>query len=263
MVNTIPAAQAALAAAVQAALDALPNLKVLDPTVAQIKVTPGLAAKSADSVTQQALTVSVTIAGQKIVDAVVGEAKASVGRRRLLGAGRRSRHARRGRAAVQHAPPGPRRRAASASAACRIFGVADPALAGRRVSIVFGATGRTVAHAKVTKAGNYATWAPLPSRRLRFTNRARYMAKLGSDRSKNLKLHRRLVVRSLKSSGGKVTITGRVLPPLGKPRQVIELRQRVSCDDDKVVKRFRPRADGRFKRVGQVAARASAPPSTG
>jgi hypothetical protein len=38
-----------------------------------------------------------------------------------------------------------------------------------------------------------------------------------------------------------------VLPPLGRPLQSITLTRRVSCTEEKVVTRFKPRSDGRFK----------------
>lgn len=248
LVSTVPAAQAALVTAIQsiqAQLDALPDINV-DPTVAQIKVTPGTTTTSDLNVTQQALTVTVTIAGQKLVDAVIGEAKASA-------------------AGVDcSAPVTDPGTPTGATLECstrrlvlvdvleragrvKLFGVADPALAGKTVSIVFGATGNTVAHAEVAKDGSFDTTAPLPPASVRDTNAARYTAKLGKDKSINLKLRRRMIIRSMTSNNGRVTIVGRVIPPLGRPLQPITLKQRVSCNDDKVIGRFRPQRDGSFR----------------
>lgn len=218
----------------------------LPDAVAQVKVTPGAQVKTADSVTQQALNVSVTLLGQQLLDAVIGEARTSA-------AGVDCSEA-----VVDPNTP------AGAALSCdarrlvlvdvlerggrvRLNGVADPALVGKRVAIVFNATGRTVAHALVEEDGTFATTAPLPPRRLRDTNDARYMAKLGSDESINLKLRRRMVIDSMTAEGRRVTITGRVVPPLSRPLQEITLTRRVSCTEEKVVTRFMPRSDGRFR----------------
>jgi len=247
VVNTVAAPL--LTSAVTAAVStyhALPAVKVLDPTVAQIKVTPGQQAKSGDTITQQALTVSVTIAGQKIVDAVVGEAQASA-------------------AGVDcslpvtdpETPTGATLQCSTRklvlvdvlerAGRVKLFGVADPALAGKTVSIVFQASHDVVAHAKVAKDGSFDTTAALPPSSVRDTNAARYTAVLGKEKSINLKLRRRMVVKSMTARHGRVTIVGRVLLPLGKPLQSITLTRRVSCKDEKVVTRFHPRKDGRFR----------------
>ena len=115
----------------------------------EIKVVPGTQVKTGDSITQQALNVVVTIAGQKVVEAVIGEAKASS-------------------AGVDCRPPSPTRTTADREPTLqcstrklvlvdvlergnrvRLNGVADPSLAGKTVAIVFDATGKTVARAKV------------------------------------------------------------------------------------------------------------------
>jgi hypothetical protein len=246
LINAVPAAQAALVAALQSALDALPAMKVLDPTVAQVKVVPGLRAQDATSVTQQALSVTVSIAGQTLVSAVIGEAKASS-------------------AGVDCSEPvtdpeSPEGATLECSTRKLVLvdvlerggkvmltGVADPTLAGRTVDIVFDATRKVVAHAKISPDGSFDTTAPLPPRSVRDTNDARYMATLGDEESINLKLRRRMVLRSMTSKNGRVTITGRVLPPLAKPRASITLTRRVSCTEEKVVTRFKPRRNGFFK----------------
>ncbi|MCW2990782.1 MAG: hypothetical protein JWM73_1376 [Solirubrobacterales bacterium] len=243
--SSIPGAQIGVVQAIQAALDKLPSIAI-PATVAQVKVTPGLRAQDATSVTQQALTVTITIAGQQLVDAVIGEAKASA-----AGVD----------CSVPVTDPGTPEGATLQCSTRRLVlvdvlehgnrvklnGVADPALAGKSVAIVFNATGRTVAHAKVRPDGSFDTTAPLPPPRLRDTNDARYMAKLGSDESINLKLRRRMIITSMTSHAGKVTIAGRVVPPLDRPQRSITLSRRVSCDEEKVVTRFMPRKNGRFR----------------
>lgn len=128
-----------------------------------------------------------------------------------------------------------------------LLGAADRRFIGQRVAIVFSATGRTVAHATVGQDGIFRATAPLPPSSLRGTNRARYQAKIGSERSLRLKLMRRMAVTRVNSAGGKVTIQGRVLPPLGAPTRSITLKRRVSCTRSVTVERIRPDRHGRFQ----------------
>jgi hypothetical protein len=129
----------------------------------------------------------------------------------------------------------------------KLLGVADKRYIGQRVGIVFTATGRTVAHATVLRDGTFATTAALPPRAIRNTNRARYQAVRGGERSLRLKLARRMVVSSVTSRNGRVTIAGHITRPLGKPIQAITLQRRVSCTRYVAVKRFTPSRTGRFQ----------------
>ena len=126
-----------------------------------------------------------------------------------------------------------------------LTGFADRRFAGRRVAIVFGATGATVARATVGPDGSFTTRAPLPSRRLRASNRARYQATLGAERSLSLKLARRMVVESIGARGGTVTVRGRVLAPLRRG-VAITVSQRLSCTSFRLVGHAAMRADGSF-----------------
>jgi hypothetical protein len=141
----------------------------------------------------------------------------------------------------------------------KLLGAADKQYAGRTVGIVFAAGHRTVAHAVVRKDGSFSTTAPLPAARLRGTNRARYQAVIGSERSLNLKLTRRMIVESVTSARGKVRIRGRVTGPLASPRRAIVVKRRVTCSKTVTVARVRPSRSGRFTVVvaapkGQAAA---------
>ena len=128
-----------------------------------------------------------------------------------------------------------------------LIGAADPSLAGQTVSIVFAGTGKVVAKAVVARDGSYHTTAPLPPRSIRSTSRARYQATIGSERSPMLKLVRRVTVTSISAAGGRVTIAGRIIPPLGRPVQPVSVRQRLTCSTSKVVGTFKPRANGSFR----------------
>ena len=142
----------------------------------------------------------------------------------------------------------------------KLLGVAEERFKGRRVDIVFAATGKVVARPKVGADGSFSATAPMPPRRLRFSNRARYQARVGGERSLNLKLMRRMLVTSVRTSAGKVTIAGKVVGPLAlraKEREIV-LERRVTCTRLATVSRFRPRANGAFKVTVPVPAGTSA-----
>jgi PKD repeat protein len=142
----------------------------------------------------------------------------------------------------------------------KLLGVAEERFKGRRVDIVFAATGKVVARPKVAPDGSFAATAPMPPRRLRSSNRARYQARVGGERSLNLKLMRRMLVTSVRTSGGKVTIAGKVIGPLAlraRDREIV-LERRVTCTRLVTVSRFRPRPSGAFKVTVPVPAGTSA-----
>ena len=142
----------------------------------------------------------------------------------------------------------------------KLLGVAEKRFKGRRVDIVFAATGKVVARPKVAPDGSFAATAPMPPRRLRSSNRARYQARVGGERSLNLKLMRRMLVTSVRTSAGKVTIAGKVVGPLAlraKDREIV-LERRVTCTRLATVSRFKPRTNGAFKVTVPVPAGTSA-----
>ena len=142
----------------------------------------------------------------------------------------------------------------------KLLGVAEERFKGRRVDIVFAATGKVVARPKVGADGSFSATAPMPPRRLRFSNRARYQARVGGERSLNLKLMRRMLVTSVRTSAGKVTIAGKVVGPLAlraKDREIV-LERRVTCTRLATVSRFKPRSNGAFKVTVPVPAGTSA-----
>jgi hypothetical protein len=73
------------------------------------------------------------------------------------------------------------------------------------------------------------------------------MAELGSLRSLDLKLTRRLALEPPSVSAGKVTLSGQVVPPLAKPLATVIVRQQVECGTTTVVARVKPSANGSFK----------------
>jgi hypothetical protein len=130
----------------------------------------------------------------------------------------------------------------------QLLGVADRHFAGQKVSLVFSAGGKVVATATVGADGRFKATAPLPPRGLRNSDRARYVAKVGGQSSLNLKLARRMLVTRVGSAGGKVTIAGRVVPPLAaRPKdRTITLQRIVACKKAQTVTKLRPRSNGSF-----------------
>ena len=236
-----------LQAAIQPVLDAIPPIPI-PAQLAKVKVTPGEQVRTADTLTQRALRIEASLLGISLVDLSVGEATV-------------------GTAGVDCSPPPAQEVQQDATAKqleCTtrklvlvdvlerngkvlLTGRADTKLAGQTVDIIFEADGKKAATARVLPNGSFAATAPLPARHLREGNRARYRAQLGNERSDNLKLRRRMVVESMVARAGKVTISGRVMPPLGKPTETIRIQQRLSCTKNIDVARIKPSSSGRFK----------------
>jgi uncharacterized repeat protein (TIGR01451 family) len=129
-----------------------------------------------------------------------------------------------------------------------LAGETAKANAGRTVTLLF--RGRRVGTAVVATNGTFSTTVALPPRKIRTTNLARYQAVLGSLRSLNLKLARRMRTTELSSRAGTVTIAGRVTSPLARPVRTVTLRQYKDCTGTSftVVKRgIKVSRDGRFR----------------
>jgi hypothetical protein len=230
--------------AIRGALDGLPNIP-LPQLLANVRITPGSQTVQNGTLIQRALGVNISVAGTQLADLLLGEA--TVGGGNCAGASDAVGPAAsalalqctsRDLVLIDVLPSGNR---------VRLLGAADRRFIGRQVSIVFTGTHKTVAHATVGQDGIFRATAPLPPRSLRNTNRARYQAKIGSEKSLRLKLMRRMAVTSVRSAAGKVTIRGRVVPPLGSPTRAILLKRRVSCTRSVTVERIRPDRNGRFK----------------
>jgi hypothetical protein len=246
---------------IQPLLDALPNVAV-PATVAQVGVTPGTQTVVGDTLTQRGPQLTVTVAGQPLADLALGQASVSSGGVNC------ARDADRGDVDDGDAPtggggPGGGGAVPLAQLACtsrklalidvlarggyaRLQGVADLRYVGRRVEVVSRWNGKVVARAIVLADGTLQARGALPPKSLRTSNRARYEARIGSERSLDLKLFRRMLVEQMSSSDGDVTIKGRIVGPLGKPRRAITIKRRVSCTKDVTVKAVRPDASGRF-----------------
>jgi hypothetical protein len=124
--------------------------------------------------------------------------------------------------------------------------VADLRYVGQRVDVVSLWDGKVVARPIVLPDGTFQARGALPPKAMRFTNRARYQARIGKERSLDLKLLRRMLVDAMTSSKGNVTITGHVVRPLANPSSAITIKRRVSCTKDVTVKTITPDESGRF-----------------
>jgi hypothetical protein len=247
----------------QPLLNALPNIAV-PATVGQVGLTPGSQSVQGGTLTQEGPHLAVSVAGVTIADLALGQASVSRGDvdcRLSGGVGNPGDPGGDGGAiAGEAAPTGAVPQAQLACTArklalidvldrgsyARLYGAADLRYAGRRVAIVSLWNRKVVARPIVLADGTFQAKGALPPRALRQSNRARYQARVGDERSLDLKLFRRMVVEEMSSSDGDVTIRGRVLGPLGKPTHVITIKRRVSCTKDVAVRTFKPSASGRF-----------------
>jgi hypothetical protein len=237
----------ALAAPLQSALAGLPPL-ALPAQVGRLTVRPGEEIRTPDRLTRRALHVTLALGGQTLLDAVLGES--SVGADGVTCGGA-------AQVAAEQALQCTKRRLVLVDVLRRrgrvsLMGVADRRLIGRTVDIRFvslkrNSRGRRVARARVGRNGVFHTTAPLPPRKLRRSNRARYQAVLGRERSLRLKLARRMALTGVRSRRGRVTISGRVIGPLADPVRSIVVRRRVSCSRTVVVRRIHPTRAGRFR----------------
>jgi hypothetical protein len=227
-----------LQAQIQPLLDALPTIEI-PGEVARVRLVPGERTELGGKLTQHALDVDVALAGRPVLDLTLGEA--SVGSAEVSCGG-----------VADVALQCTRRRIVLIDTFIRghrtfLEGVAARRFQGRRVRIRSGWDNRTVARPRVGRDGTFRALAKLPPASVRFTNDARYRASIGREKSLDLKLTRRMVVRRMFARDGEVTIAGRVVRPLGSPVQTVVVTRRVSCAKREVVKRFKPRSDGSFR----------------
>jgi hypothetical protein len=222
---------------IQTALDALPDVPI-PPEVAQLNITPSSQTNVNGVFTQRGPRVQLALGGQSVIDLTLGRAQIT------------------GTDSCQQA-------VAQAQLACttrklvlvdvlqrsnyaRLYGVADRKYIGKRVTIRSTWNNHVVATPKVSKDGTFLAKGALPPRSIRFGNRARYQASIAKEKSLRLKLFRRMLVTTLTSKNGNVTIKGRVVLPLGRPIQKITIKRRISCSKSVTAKTLKPDSKGRF-----------------
>lgn len=248
-----PVTGSILKAAVQQAIAGLPPI-VLPATVGHVTTTPDEQVADDGSIEQRALHMTISAAGQQVADLVMGIAKIATDGLSCAEAA----------AAPVLEAPAPVQPASQLAVSCAkasvtlvnvidqgdhvtLIGAAEKQLVGKAVRIVSTWNGRTVARTKVGRSGFFKTKAGVPADAIRYTNSARYIAVAGGEKSMPLKLHRRMRFSTLTRHGNKVVLKGWVFGP--RTNRVIEIRQRISCTKDIVVKRIRPQADGRWVAV--------------
>jgi hypothetical protein len=142
----------------------------------------------------------------------------------------------------------------------QLVGYGDPLLAGQSVRILSGWNGQLAARTTVGRDGYFRASAPLPPRRVRDTNLARYEAQDGSLRSARLKLSRRMYVFRVTQAGtGQVEISGQALLPLTQPSTAITVFRRDNCQQPGYTRV--PAQVTLNKRTGKFTVLAPAPPS--
>lgn len=256
-----PVTGGVLRTAVQGVIAGLPPI-VLPATTGTVETQPDEQVAENGSLEQRALRMTVSAAGQKVADLVLGIAKVATDG---LSCAEAATVAPIVKAAHEDAPvaaPKAIQPASQLAVSCAqadvtlvnvidqddhvtLIGAADKKLVGKRVRIVQTWNGRTVATTKVGRSGFFRAKAPVPAESVRYSNRARYLAKAGHEKSLPLKLHRRMRFSTLSSHGNKVTLKGRIFGPM--TNRTVVIRQAVSCTKDVVVKRIHPRADGSWK----------------
>lgn len=239
---SLPIVGPLLQQAVQSAVNALPPIQI-PASVANVSVTPAEQTVSNGTLTQRALHVQVSILGTSIADVVLGEATVSDAGVSCATAPT---------AASELALQCTKRKLTLIDVIERrdhvsLIGAADPSLIGKRVDVVFTATGAKAASAFVRPDGFFRATAKLPAASLRHTNDARYEAVYGSDHSLRLKLERRMHISNLRHRGGNVIISGVVTGPVAS--RDITIQQRVSCTEIKTIKTVHVGADGKWSAV--------------
>jgi hypothetical protein len=130
-----------------------------------------------------------------------------------------------------------------------LTGLAERTLAGAPVTIVEG--GVVVARTRIATDATFGTRIPVPAQR--GGRVLRYQAKLGTLQSRNVRLNRRLVLRSARLRSGRIVLTGKVSgAPRRGTRPLIRLLARPrGCGTKRVqVGRARLRRDGSFRVSG-------------
>lgn len=253
-----PVTGAALRSAVEQVLAGLPPI-VLPGSAGRVETTPGEQISENGVLEQRALRMTVTAAGQRVADLVMGIARVAADGLSCAEAAVVAPVIEAAQNEVAAAAPAPVQPASQLAVSCAqssitlvnvidrgdhvtLIGAADRKLVGKRVRIKQTWNGKRIATTKVGRSGFFRAKAPVPSESVRYSNRARYIAKAAGEKSLPLKLHRRMRFSTLESHGRKVTLKGRIFGPMTD--EVIEIRQAISCTKDVVIKRIRPRSDG-------------------
>jgi hypothetical protein len=233
---------AALRPLLQPVLDAMAPIPV-PATLAGVELVPDERVQAGSRWTYRALHVRASVAGTEIIDAVLAEASAGGDDCAAGSGGTESLAELALQCASQHVVLID---VLNTGRNVKLVGAAAGRYVGRAVEIRLAATGAVVARPIVGEDGTFRATAPLPARRIRHTNAARYRASIDGERSLPLKLSRRMIVTRTAATARGTTMRGRVIGPLARRARIVVTR-RVSCRRWKVVKRFAMPRNGRFR----------------
>ena len=250
--------------AVRDALAALPPV-VVPGMVGNVQTAPAEQTATDGSLEQRALRMTVSMAGQKVADLVLGIARIATDGLRCSKAAPAVKGIEESRSEAPSEAPVPPGIAPATQLAVScmdsrvglidirdkgdhvwVRGAADKKLVGRKVRIVSAWNGKTVKTTWVRESGYFKTRAPMPREGIRYSNDTRYVAMVAGETSNALKLHREMRFTKIITQGRKVTLEGRIFAPLAKG-EAINIRQYVNCDERKIVAKAHPRKDGTFK----------------
>jgi hypothetical protein len=235
---------AALRPLLQPLLDALPPVAV-PATLADLDLRPGERLQDGGRRIYRALHVRASVAGTELADAVLGEASAG-GDGCSAGAGGAGAGGVADLALQCASQKVVLIDVLDAGRRVRLVGAAAGRYVGRRVAIRLAATRAIVARPLVGPDGTFRATAPLPARRIRGTNAARYRASIDGERSLPLKLSRRMIVTGTTATKRATTIRGRLTGPLARGTS-ITVKRRLSCSRWTVVKRIAMPRGRRFR----------------
>lgn len=131
----------------------------------------------------------------------------------------------------------------------RLLGVAPSAAVGKKVTLRSSWNRKIVATPTVKPDLTFAVSVPLPPKRIRFGNKARYIATWEKQRTLNLKFARRMYTTSITRKGSTIIFKGVVTKPLAKPIRRVILRASASCSTirkGKIVAKVMPAKNGAF-----------------
>lgn len=134
----------------------------------------------------------------------------------------------------------------------KLVGVAAPRFVGRSIDLVLTATGQKVATALVQPDGYFRARAPLPAQKIRFTNAARYQAVVDGEKSRALKLHRRMRISRMQPIGDTITIVGKIYGV--RADDEVAIARREGCTKDIEVITVKPERSGHFRVTLRVPA---------
>lgn len=240
----------------------LDNLTLnIPPTLLNARVTPNAQAIVGDQLTQQALTLSVSLLSQPILSGTIAQARVGAGAPGCVPP------------VVPPKPEEPKSPVknpdkytspeAEAFLQCanraidlidvfgqgsRTFvqGVAERKYVGKTATIYLAHGKKKVGTVKVGEDGLFSTKVALPPKKIRKTNKARYYAVIDGKKTRALKFARRMETRGLTASSDSVTFRGRVVGPLQKRQQKVTIKQRITCKSYKTVATVKPDSKGRF-----------------